>query len=155
MDDRALLRHSLAVIAYRGGKPLREAPASFAEFDTGGGATPLTILAHLSDLFDWALSMSKGENQWRSGTPDDWKTQVARFYTSLAALDAFIGSEAQLHAEIPRLLAGPIADSLNHIGQLALLRRMAGAPTVGENYYVADIVTGRVGPEQTPARKPF
>jgi len=155
MDDRALLRHSLAVIAYRGGKTLRDAPASFADFDTGGGATPLTILAHISDLFDWALTMAKGETKWRSGAADDWNTQVARFYTSLAALDAYIGSDAPMHAEIPRMLAGPIADAINHIGQLALLRRMAGAPTVGENYYVADIVTGRVGPEQTPARRPF
>ena len=71
MDDRALLRHSLAVIAYRGGKPLRDAPASFADFDTGGGATPLTILAHISDLFDWALTMAKGETKWRSGTVEE------------------------------------------------------------------------------------
>ena len=55
-----------------------------------------------------------------------------------------------MKAEIPRLLAGPIADAMTHVGQLALLRRMAGVPTIGENYFAADIVTGRVGPDQSP-----
>ena len=155
MDDRALLRHALAVLAYRGGKPLRDVPASFASHDTGGGTTPLRILAHISDLFDWALSLSKGKEAWPSAPVGTWDSEVKRFYTSLAALDAYIGSDAPIHAEIPRLLAGPIADALTHVGQLALLRRMAGAPTLGENYYRADIVTGRVGPEQSPPRRPF
>jgi len=155
MTDRELLRHSLAVLAYRGGKPLRGAPASFAEFDAGGDKTPLDILSHVSDLFEWALWLASGEGNPQDSKPGTWDAEVQRFYLSLAALDAYIGSDAPIRAEIPRLLAGPIADALTHVGQLALLRRLAGAATIGENYYKADIVTGRVGPEQSPAVKPF
>ena len=155
MDDRSLLRHALAVLAYRGGKPLRDAPTGFVNYDTGGGWTPLRILAHISDLLDWALSLSKGEGKWNQATTGEWEHEVARFYASFGALDAYVGSEAPMRAEIPRLLAGPVADALTHVGQLALLRRMAGAPTIGENYYAADIVTGRVGPEQSPPPRPF
>jgi hypothetical protein len=145
----------VAVISYRVGKPLREAPRAFVDYDTGDGRTPRHIVAHLADLMEWTLSMSTGENRWRSDEPSVWDREVERFYAALAALDSYVGSEAPMHAELPRLLAGPIADVLTHVGQLALLRRMAGAPILGENYYVADIVTGRVGKEQPPARKPF
>jgi len=155
MTDRELLRHALAVLAYRGAKPLRNAPASFAGFDTGGGNTPLTIIAHISDLLDWALSHARGEGRWTSAKPGTWDAEAARFHASLAALDAYLASEAPVRAEIPRLLAGPIADALTHVGQLMMLRRMSGSPVYGENYLVADIVTGRVGPDQAPPKKPF
>lgn len=155
LTDRELLRHALAVLAYRGAKPLRDAPASFASFDTGGGHTPLTILAHLSDLMDWALSHARGEGRWRGATPGGWETEVARFHRSLAALDDYLASDAPVRAEITRLLQGPIDDALTHIGQLMMLRRMAGSPVYGENYFVADIVTGRLGPDQAPPKRPF
>ncbi|MBI5836115.1 MAG: hypothetical protein HZB25_02610 [Candidatus Eisenbacteria bacterium] len=155
MTDRELLRHALAVIAYRGGKTLRGAPASFANHDTGGGSTPLKILAHISDLFDWALTMCQGQTKWKGAEPGTWDEEARRFHAALATLDEYLASDAPIHAEIPRLLAGPIADSLTHVGQLAILRRMCGAPISGENYYVAEIVTGRVGAEQAPPVKAF
>lgn len=158
MTDRDLLRHSLAVIAYRGGKLLKGAPPEFANYDSGGKGTnntPLTILGHLGDLLDWALTLARGEGKWRTATPDSWESQTARFHASLAALDAYLASDEPVKGEIPRLLAGPIADALTHVGQLAMLRRMAGSPVYGENYYVAEIVTGRVGAEQAPPKKPF
>jgi hypothetical protein len=155
LTDRELLRHALAVLAYRGAKPLKGAPASFASFDSGGGHTPLVILAHLSDLMDWALSHARGEGHWHSATPGDWETEVARFHASLAAFDAYLASDAPIRAEITRLLQGPIDDALTHVGQLMMLRRMAGAPVYGENYFVADIVTGRLGPDQAPPKRPF
>ena len=40
-------------------------------------------------------------------------------------------------------------------GQLAILRRLSGAPIRGENYYKADISTGRVGKEQPPPKFEF
>lgn len=155
MTDRDLLRHSLAVIAYRGGKLLKNTPPEFATYDSGEGRTPLTILGHLGDLLDWALTLAKGEGKWREATPDSWEAQTARFHASLAALDAYLASGEPVKGEIKRLLAGPIADALTHIGQLAMLRRMAGSPVYGENYYVAEIVTGRVGPEQAPPKRKF
>jgi hypothetical protein len=48
-----------------------------------------------------------------------------------------------------------IADALTHIGQIAMLRRLAGAPVRGENYFRAEIILGRVGPEQSVARVEF
>ena len=97
----------------------------------------------------------KGEPRWTGADPRGWNDEVARFYASLAALDAYLASDAPIRCETGRLLAGPIADAINHVGQLMMLRRMAGSPVYGENYFVADIVTGRVGPEQAPPRKPF
>ena len=156
MTDRELLRHAVAILAYRGAKPLRAAPASFGGFGTGeGGNTPLVIVSHLGDLVDWALSHAKGEGRFPRTTIGTWDAEVARFHASLAALDAYLASEAPVRAEIPRLLAGPIADALTHVGQLMMLRRMAGSAVYGENYFVADIVTGRLGPDQAPPRKPF
>ena len=156
MTDREIIRHSIAVLAYRGGKPLRGAPASFASFSTGaGGNTPLVILTHLGDLMDWALTHVRGEPRWLGATATSWDEQVARFYASLAALDAYLASDQPIRCDPGRLLAGPIADAINHVGQLMMLRRMAGSPVYGENYFVADIVTGRVGPEQSPPVRPF
>lgn len=154
-QDRALLRHCIAVLAYRGSKPLREATPEFVTYDTGEGRTPLHILSHVSDLMHWALTLASGEGQGKNSTPGSWQDEVNRFYSSLAALDEYLASNAPMRAEIPRLLAGPVADALTHVGQLTLLRRMAGTPTIGENYFAADIETGRVGPDQSPAVKPF
>ncbi len=153
--DRASLRHALAVLAYRGGKPLRGAKPEFSSCDTGAGHTPLVILAHMGDLLDWALSHAKGEPRWVSAPLTTWDELTARFYASLAALDAYLASEAPIRCENHRLLQGPILDALTHVGQLMLLRRMSGDAVYGENYFVADIETGRVGPEQSPPVRPF
>jgi hypothetical protein len=36
-----------------------------------------------------------------------------------------------------------------------MLRRLAGCPIKGENYFKADIAAGRVGPEQSAPRREF
>jgi hypothetical protein len=54
-----------------------------------------------------------------------------------------------------KLFQGPIADSLTHVGQLAMLRRLAGCKIPGENYFVADINAGVVGPDQPKPRREF
>ena len=41
------------------------------------------------------------------------------------------------------------------VRQIALLRSAAGKPVRPESYARADIVAGRVGPEQTPGRSEF
>lgn len=155
MTDRELLRHALAVLAYRGAKPLRDAPPEFASFDTGGGHTPLAIVAHLGDLLDWALTHARGEPKWVAAPPAAWDVQVARFFAALAALDERLAAPEPPACDCRRLLAGPVADALTHVGQLMMLRRMSGAPVYGENYFVADIATGRVGAEQAPPVRPF
>jgi hypothetical protein len=152
-SKRELLRHTLATAAYRGGKAIRNAPASFASFD-GAGKTPAEILAHLGDLFDWALSMANGKPAWKNSSPLAWEQESARFFASLQAFDSYLASGEPLHAPAEKLFQGPIADALTHIGQIAMMRRLAGSKISGENYYVAEIQMGRVGDEQArPARE--
>jgi hypothetical protein len=153
---RQLLRHSVATVAYRGGKALRGAPESFASFALGERPrTPANILAHMGDLFDWTLSMAEGKQTWRDSAPLDWNAEVARFFAALKKFDDFLASSEPLQAPIECLLQGPVADALTHVGQLAMLRRLAGCPIKGENYYKAVIAAGCVGPEQPAPRREF
>jgi hypothetical protein len=157
MDDkREFLRHAVATVAYRGGKAVRGAPPSFATFASGEPPkTPEQILAHIGDLFDWALSIAEGAQKWNNSTPLAWDDEVARFFGTVKRFDDYLASDAPLGSAPERLFQGAIADALTHVGQLALLRRLAGCPIKGENYYQADIVAGRVGSEQAPARREF
>ena len=157
MDDkRGLLRHAVATIAYRGGKAVRGAPAGFADFRAGDASrTPAAILAHMGDLFDWALSIARGAQAWKDSTPLAWDAEIARFFETLKRFDDFLQSDAPLAVPAERLFQGPIADALTHVGQIAMLRRLAAAPIRPENYYQADIAAGRVGAEQTPPRREF
>lgn len=153
---RELLRHALATIAYRGGKAVRNVPAKFADFQSGGEArTPGQILAHIGDLFDWALSIAQGQTRWNSATPLPWEQEVERFFAALKKFDDYLASSAPLHATPEKLFQGPIADSLTHIGQIGILRRMAGGPVKGESYYAAEIQMGRVGAEQAAPKREF
>jgi len=147
-----MLRHTVATLAYRGGKALRGAPPEFANYPAG--RTPAQILAHLCDPFDWALHIANGHEVWKTSTPQAWDADVARFFAALEAFDRRLASGQPLGVEPERLFQGPVADALTHVGQLAMLRRMAGCPISGENYFVAKIETGRVGPDQpAPVRE--
>lgn len=153
---RDLLRHTLATLAYRGGKAVRNAPAGFGDFRGGDTTrTPGQILAHLGDLLDWALSIAEGKQVWHDSPPLPWEKEVARFFNALQRFDDYLASPGPLQAPPEKLFQGPIADALTHVGQIAILRRMAGGPVKGENYFVADIASGRVGPEQATPKKEF
>jgi hypothetical protein len=153
---RQLLRHTLATLAYRAGKTLRDAPDSFAAFSTGEkGRTPAHILAHMGDLFDWALSIAQGKQAWIDSKPLPWSQEVARFFKTLQSFDDYLSSDAPLAAPLEKIFQGPIADALTHTGQMAILRRMAGCPMRGENYYRAEIVAGHVGLEQAAPVREF
>ena len=153
---RDLLRHSVATIAYRGGKTVRDAPQGYVDFRAGANVrTPIQILTHIGDLFDWALSIAKGKQVWRDSEPLEWPDEVQRFFETLKAFDDYLASSGPLHAPPEKLLQGPIADAMQHVGQLAMLRRLAGNPIRGENYYVADVAAGRVEKDQTPPRLEF
>lgn len=153
---RELLRHTLATVAYRGGKAVRNAPQEFAAFRAvETSRTSEKILAHLGDLFDWALTLAQGAPAWNDSTPLPWEREVARFFNALKKFDEHLASNAALACSEEKLFQGPIADALTHVGQLALLRRVFGAPIRGENYFKAEIVAGRVGAEQAAARFEF
>jgi hypothetical protein len=153
---REMIRHTLATLTYRGGKPLRDAPASFAQFKPGPGSkTPLEILAHICDLMEWALSIARGTTVWRDSQPLPWQQEVDRFFASIQTLDSFFTSGETVRAPLEKIFQGPIADALTHVGQLTMLRRLAGCPMRGENYFIADISAGRLGPGQAVPRREF
>ncbi|HWE06555.1 MAG TPA: hypothetical protein VG274_07590 [Rhizomicrobium sp.] len=156
MNDIEFLRHSLATLAYRANKALRDAPPDFADFRaTAGCRTPAEIVAHMADLFDWALSIVNGVQKWRDSPTLPWGAAVARFFDSLTAFDRRLAAPEPLAASPERLFQAPVADALTHTGQLALLRRLAGSPVRGENYFVAHIQAGHVGSDQAASVKEF
>ena len=156
MSSRQLLRHTVATVAYRGGKALRGAPESFAKFKVGEKSrTPEQILAHIGDLYDWALSCAQGKQAWHDSKPLPWPHEVERFFNAVTAFDDYLASDSPLGYPPEKLFQGGIADSLTHVGQIAMLRRLAGCPIRGENYFRADIVVGRVGVEQSVPAQEF
>jgi hypothetical protein len=156
MTDLELLRHTVATLAYRAAKTMRGAPPSFADFKAGPPAkSPVQIVAHMGDLFDWALTLVRGEWTWKNSTPLPWDEECARFFAALKRFDDALASGQPIQAELTKLFQGPIADALTHTGQLATLRRLAGCPMKAESYPRADIVIGRVGFEQTPANPKY
>jgi hypothetical protein len=153
---RELLRHTLATLAYRGGKTLRDAPVEFANYRASETSrTPGEILAHLGDLLDWALVMAQGRQAWQNSPALTWKQGTDRFFAALRAFDDFLASNEPLGQPAERLFQGPIADALTHVGQLAMLRRMAGGAIRGENYFKAEIEIGKVGADQPAPRREF
>ena len=121
----------------------------------GAGRLPVQVLAHVGDLLDWALSMAAGKRGYTESQPLIWDQEVDRFFFVLRRFDDYLASAEPIHAPIEKLFQGPIADALTHVGQIAMLRRLAGAPISGENYFVADIAVGRVGTEQATPKKEF
>ncbi len=153
---RELLRHTVATLAYRGGKAVRGAPAEFAAFRAGEKTrTAVEILAHVGDLLDWALCLARGEHVWKSSSPLGWDREVERFFEGLARFDEYLASPQPLGFSPEKLFQGPVADALTHVGQISMLRRLAGAPVKGENYFKAGIAVGRVGSEQAAPRVEF
>jgi hypothetical protein len=151
MDDRALLRHMLATLAYRAAKSVRGAPEEFEGYRASPTTrTPVEILAHMGDLMDWGLSMSSAKPLWNTSTPLPWGREVERFFAAVTAWDAWLAKGEPLAAPAGKILQGPIADALTHTGQINLLRRMSGSPVRGESYARATIEIGRTGTEQTP-----
>jgi hypothetical protein len=151
-----MLRHTLATLAYRGGKTLRGAPDEFANFQASETTrTPGEILAHLGDLLDWALSLANGAQKWQNSPVLDWNVGANRFFLALKALDDRLSADDPPACPPEKLFQGPIADALTHVGQIAMLRRMAGSPIKGENYFVAPISVGNVGAQQGQPRLEF
>ena len=158
-DDsaRALLRHMVATLAYRASKAVRSAPPGFDAYQASPTSrTPLQILAHMGDLFDWALTMAQSRTAWHDSPPQAWDEEIARFFSALTTFDEYLATDAPIEMGILQKLAqGPVADALTHTGQLTMLRRAAGRPVRGESYARAEIVTGRTALEQAAPRWEF
>jgi len=155
-SKREMLRHTVATLAYRGAKAISNAPEEFAAFRVNETTrTPAEILTHIGDLLDWALCVAKGEYTYKDSVPLPWEEEVKRFFSALKEFDKYLESSAPLGYPVEKIFQGPIADALTHVGQIAMLRRMAGAPVRGESYFRAEIVTGRVGEDQSTKRVEF
>jgi hypothetical protein len=152
---RQMLRHTLATLAYRANKALKEVPPEFLNFRLNDRTrTPGQILGHLGDLMDWGISMAVGRPAWKEEPVTDWQTGVDRFFAATRKFDDVLAS-AEPACGVEQLFQGPIADALTHVGQINLLRGIAGCPVKAENYFKADIAIGRVGTQQTPPRREF
>jgi hypothetical protein len=153
---REFLRHTVATLAYRGAKAIANAPDGFANFKVNETTrTPGKILAHLCDLLDWGLGMAQGDFSWKEAPDRSWAEQSQHFFDKLVAFDKFLASDQELQVPVEKLFQGPVADALTHVGQINLLRRMADSPVRGENYFKAEIKTGRVGADQSTKRVEF
>lgn len=153
---RDFLRHTVATVAYRGAKAIDNAPENFGDFKASETTrTPLEILAHIGDLFDWALSMAIGKTAWSNAKPLSWEKETERFFACIKKFDDYLASDEPVAKPLEKLFQGPVADALTHVGQINLLRRMFDAPVRGENYFKAEIETGKVGAEQSEKRVEF
>ena len=142
---RELLRHLVATVAYRGGIAISDAPENFAAFRVHETArTPGELLAHLGDLLEGSLHLLKGEWVYLDSSPLPWSDGVSRFFTSVKELDSYLASDAPLACQVEKLIQGPVGDALTHIGQVVMLRRLAGKPVRVASYFTAEIVAGSV-----------
>jgi hypothetical protein len=155
LTTRAVCRHLAATLAYRAAKVLRDAPPDFGQTSFGESTRkPVLIVAHLADLIAWAITLTRGDFVWKAEGGGDWSAEVARFFDNLAMLDRTLASD-ETDFSVEKLIQGPLADALTHVGQLAMLRGMAGAPVRPESYARAEIVAGRVGLAQAAPGREF
>jgi hypothetical protein len=157
MDDkRAMLRHFLAALAYRTQKALRDAPPDFAGFRAGAQVrTPKELVRHMTSVLGYARTHFIGGSYHPEALPD-MSAEVARFHEMLEDLARHLDGGTPLRGEITpeRLLQGPFSDAMTHAGQLAMLRRLFGAPVAPENFIVADVSGDRLGPQQAMPASP-
>jgi hypothetical protein len=153
--ERVLLRHFLAALAYRTQKALRGAPAGFGDFRAGQRTrTPQDLLRHMTSVLGYARTYFIG-GRYRPDPLPDLDQEVARLHEMLADLARHLSSDTPLAGTTPaQLLQGPFADAMTHVGQLAMLRRLAGSPVPPENFIVAAIDPLNLGPDQPPPVSP-
>jgi len=155
-EKHGLLRHFLAALAYRTQKALRDAPPSFGDFRPQEGVrTPAELVRHMTSVLGYACTLFTG-GRYRADPLPTLDAEIARFHGMLEMLAAHIASSEPLVEGLTpeRLLQGPLADAMTHVGQLALLRRLAGAPIPPENFVFAEIDPGRLGREQAAPARP-
>jgi hypothetical protein len=155
-NSRCIVRHLVATLAYRAAKVLRDPPPGFGASAFGTTTRrPGQIVAHMADLMAWAVTLTRGDYVWKAAGSEDWDAEVARFFDGLAVVDRALAEDGPFAGSIEKLIQGPLADSLTHVGQLAMLRGMAGAPVRPESYARAEVVLGRVGFEQAAPGREF
>src|ERR1043166_1006684 len=115
-SSRDALRQTLATLAYRATKVLRDVPAEFATYSAGSATRqPVLILAHMGDLMTWGTHMARGESVWKAEGSGDWNREVKRFLDGLAAFDAVLADDSAFTGDVKQLIQGPLADAFTHV----------------------------------------
>jgi hypothetical protein len=147
-DNRSVLRHFLASIAYHATKAIKDAPENYHELDVGMGVrNPRQILHHVTGVLCYADSFYQTYETTRFPLKP-WSEEVEHFYKILASLDDSIKLRQLQDVTDLQILQGPLSDAMAHIGQLLMLRRLSGSPVPSENFIYADIKIGQVGSDQ-------
>ena len=153
---RRLLNHFLAALAYRTQKALRGAPEDFGSFRAMEGVrTPAELVLHMTSVLGYARTHFIG-GHYRPEPLDSLADEIQRFHEMLGMLAQHLRNGDPLLEGMSeeRLLQGPFSDAMTHAGQIALLRRLAGAPVPPENFIVAEIEADRLGPDQAQPVSP-
>ncbi|MEX2534482.1 MAG: hypothetical protein WD273_02690 [Trueperaceae bacterium] len=140
------LRRLLASLDYRFVHVTGGAPSGFGTFDAGAGVrTPLAIVGHMCGLLDFVREQFEPVVETSASnstlTPHNtYEASCVRFRDKLRRLDCCLAEGRPFDPKregltIPGLLQGPVSDALTHVGQLALLRRLAGSPVEGVSYW--------------------
>jgi hypothetical protein len=148
-EQRKMLTHFLAALAYRTQKALRDAPPEFAEFRVAPLVrTPHELIRHMDGVLGSARRYFTGEPYSVPFFPE-FSDAVAHFHETLADLAHHLETGTELREiTLERVLQGPCCDALSHAGQLAILRRLAGSAVPPENFIYADVSAENLGPEQ-------
>jgi len=143
-DTVRMMRHMVAAIAYRSSRSLRDAPSGYESVRLSEDSmSAKELVLHMTNVTAFAIATVSHAERVRH-EPRDWKGEVGRFYSLLGELDAKLAAGVSLEPGMDlKLVQGPLADALTHVGQLHSMRRMAGAPIAPANYIKADIQTGR------------
>lgn len=142
---RELLRHLVATLEFRGGVAVSDVPEGFSGFRIGDDARSAgEILVHIGDLIEGSSYLMKGEFVYLQSQPRLWPEDVNRFFTATRDFDAYLASGAPLAQSIEKIMQGPIADALTHVGQIVMMRRAAGKPILEKSYFTAEIAAGKV-----------
>ncbi len=133
------IQHFLKVLSYRFEKAIHNAAESYPKHASGHGIrTPLELLGHMNGVLEFAISSLK--NQPRRNIPEQsWQEQITLYYEKLKELNQLMQENSFDTDTLERILQGPLADAMTHIGQLAMMRRLANSAIAGENYFAADM----------------
>jgi hypothetical protein len=146
MIPNEYLRHTLATIAYRFQQSVGKATNDFGSFSLGHGTrSPAEIVHHMYRVLK-ASAEFVTSGRYSDENPENLSLyhEIERFNTGLSEFDNIL-AETHLESEFSkRLLQGPLADILTHIGQLSMMSRLNGYPIDGENFAKAPITIGKL-----------